>query len=130
MARVLLVTADRDLGFLVDIFLLRAGHEVEAILTPSAVAPRLGQPPPRAVVAEYAPGDGAGERVLADLRRHWPRCPVLLVAAPSAGVADAQEFGQVLATAQPAALLRRPVHADELLFALDVLVKAASSQAA
>jgi hypothetical protein len=67
---------------------------------------------------------------VADLRRHWPRCPVLLVAARSAGVADAQALGEVLAVAQPAVLLRRPVEPYELVSTLDRMVQAASARAA
>jgi hypothetical protein len=129
MARVLLVTADRDLGFLVDLSLIRAGHEVEAILPPPALPARLAQPPPEAVVEEYAPTDGVGEWLVAGLRRHWPRCPVLLVASRSAGITDARELGQLLALAQPAALLRRPVQAYELLSVLTTPVQAASRAA-
>jgi DNA-binding response OmpR family regulator len=130
MARVLLVTADRDLAFLVDLSLLRAGHAVEELLAPGALPQRLAGPPPPAVVLDYAPAGGAGEGVVAELRRHWPRCPVLLVAARAAGVEDAQQLGEALAVAQPAALLRRPVEPYELVWTLDRLVQAASARAA
>jgi DNA-binding response OmpR family regulator len=130
MARVLLVTADRDLAFLVDLSLLRAGHAVEAMLTPAALPQRLAGRPPHAVVLDCAPTDGAGEGLVADLRRHWPRCPILLVAARAAGVEDAQQLGEVLAAAQPAVLLRRPLEPYELVGTLDRVVRAASARAA
>jgi DNA-binding NtrC family response regulator len=130
MAHVLLVTADRDLSLVVDLCLARAGHDVEPTLPPSAVAARLAQPPPEAVVVEYAPTEGAGAALVADLRRHWPRCPVLLVAAGSAGIADATELGQLLELTRPAELLRRPVQAYELLRMLDLLIQSAPSRAA
>jgi DNA-binding response OmpR family regulator len=130
VARVLLVTADRDLAFLVDLSLIRAGHAVEEMLTPGALPRRLAGPPPHAVVLDYAPPDGAGEGLVAELRRHWPRCPVLLVAARSAGVEDAQALGHLLGVAQPAVLLRRPVEPYELVWTLDRVVRSASSRAA
>jgi hypothetical protein len=100
------------------------------MLTPGALPRRLAGPPPHAVVQDYAPTDEGGQPSAADLRRHWPRCPILLVAARSAGVEDAQELGEVLAAAQPAVLLRRPVEPYELVSTLDRLVRAASSRAA
>jgi DNA-binding response OmpR family regulator len=130
MARVLLVTADRDLAFLVDLSLLRAGHAVEEMLAPGALPRRLAGRPPHAVVLDCAPTDGAGERLVADLRRHWPRCPVLLVAARAAGAEDAQALGRLLEVAQPAALLRRPVEPYELVWTLDRVVRSASARAA
>jgi DNA-binding response OmpR family regulator len=130
MARVLLVTADRDLAFLVDLSLIRAGHAVEETLTPGALPQRLAGPPPHAVVLDYAPPDEGGRPPVADLRRHWPRCPILLVAARAAGAENAQELGEVLEAAQPAALLRRPVEPYELVWTLDRVVRAASSRVA
>jgi DNA-binding response OmpR family regulator len=125
VARVLLVTADRDLALVVDLSLARAGYDVEAALPPGALHPRLAQPPPDAVVLEYAPTGGAGEALVAQLRRAWPRCPLLLVAGRRGGVAAAGQLDRVLARAQPASLVRRPVQAYELIATVTRAVHAA-----